>query len=199
MRWKLTIPARAGLNNANFDSCPAIAARRRVSDAQNPVFMTPYRRWAHRLVRHRYFHAVCGRTAPIKFRSLCRAIYRFDSANSVSRCEVFFCSPRKRTFASPNCRLITRNGCSTLARSLGFPVLFLLDPGLGSAGRHLPNVAGPRGDVPLQIIALHSLARTPVAGVGIRVLFLAKPSYKTGSSQNTMPTSAMKAPLRTSP
>jgi hypothetical protein len=31
---------------------------------------------------------------------------------------VYLARPRKRTFISPNCRLMTRNGCSTLARTL---------------------------------------------------------------------------------
>jgi hypothetical protein len=60
-------------------------------------------------------HVVFGRTAPSNCR---RAIHRLDSANSVSSCAVFFYKPLKRTFTKPNCRLITRNGCSTFARML---------------------------------------------------------------------------------
>lgn len=62
-------------------------------------------------------YAAFGRTACMAINCL-RAIHRFDSANSVSTWAVFFCSPRNRTFSSPNWRLITRNGCSTFARML---------------------------------------------------------------------------------
>jgi hypothetical protein len=33
---------------------------------------------------------------------------------------VFLASPRTRTFVKPNCRMITRNGCSTFVRALAF-------------------------------------------------------------------------------
>ena len=65
----------------------------------------------------RVAHALRRRTAAIAIN--CRlAIHRFDSANSVTTCAVFLANPQKRTFISPNWRLMTRNGCSTLARTL---------------------------------------------------------------------------------
>lgn len=39
-------------------------------------------------------HALCTRTCPMHCSSLCLAIHRFDSANSVTICAVFFLSPR---------------------------------------------------------------------------------------------------------
>jgi hypothetical protein len=60
----------------------------------------------------------CGRTHPITAISFLRTIQRFESANSVFSCAVFFSMPRKRTFVNPNCSLISRNACSTLARTL---------------------------------------------------------------------------------
>lgn len=69
-------------------------------------------------------HAVFRRTAAADVINCLRAIHRFDSANSVSRWAVFFCSPRKRTFTKPNWRLSTRNGCSTLARMLALACSF---------------------------------------------------------------------------
>ena len=58
----------------------------------------------------------CGRTHPFASISLPLTIHKFDSANSVTSWTVFFFKPRKRTFTNPNWRLITRNGCSILAR-----------------------------------------------------------------------------------
>lgn len=66
------------------------------------------------------FHAYFGRNFPVDPNNCFRAIHRFDSANSVSTCTVFSANPRKLTFAYPNCRLITRNGCSTRARTRAF-------------------------------------------------------------------------------
>jgi len=43
-------------------------------------------------------HAVCGRTAPSIAVDFFRAIHRFDNANSVSTCAVFFAKPRNLTF-----------------------------------------------------------------------------------------------------
>ena len=60
----------------------------------------------------------CGRNDPVIANSFRRTIHKFDSANSVITCAVFFAKPRNRTFTRPNWRLITRNGCSTLARML---------------------------------------------------------------------------------
>ena len=48
------------------------------------------------------------------------AIERFDSANSVTKCDPFFASLRYRAFMSPNCRLITRNGCPASLRTDAF-------------------------------------------------------------------------------
>jgi len=71
-------------------------------------------------------HAVCGRTTPAIAINFFRAIHRFDNAKSVTTCAVFFSNPRKRTFAKPNWRLMTRNGCSTFARTLALPCSFFL-------------------------------------------------------------------------
>src|SRR5690606_28411484 len=67
------------------------------------------------------------RTSPAFVSKCRRAIHRFDSANSVTNCAVFFARPRKRVFTYPNWRLITRNGSSTLARTwaLDFSILRL--------------------------------------------------------------------------
>lgn len=54
-------------------------------------------------------HAVFRRTTAVIAINCLRAIHRFDRANSVT-CAVFVARPRNRTFTSPNCRLITRNG-----------------------------------------------------------------------------------------
>jgi hypothetical protein len=65
-------------------------------------------------------HVLRGRTAAIAINCR-RAIHRFESANSVTTCAVFLANPRKRTFARRNWRLMTRNGCSTFARTLALP------------------------------------------------------------------------------
>src|SRR5687767_11780169 len=63
---------------------------------------------------------LCGRTYALDL-SICRcAIHRLDSANNVRIYAVFFASPRYCTFVYPNWRLNTRNGWSTLARTLAF-------------------------------------------------------------------------------
>ncbi len=46
-----------------------------------------------------------------------RAIQRFESANRVTSCDPFFAMPLYRAFTWLNCRLMTRNGCSTYART----------------------------------------------------------------------------------
>lgn len=74
-------------------------------------------------------HAAFGQTSGMSCR---RAIQRLDSASSVSRCAAFFCRPRKRTFIKPNWRLLTRNGCSTFARTLRLAMFALLSNRLGS-------------------------------------------------------------------
>ena len=43
---------------------------------------------------------------------------RLDGANSVFNWAVFLNSPRYRTFVCPNYRMMTRNGCTTLALSV---------------------------------------------------------------------------------
>jgi len=50
------------------------------------------------------------------FKSRLRPLHRLDNANSVGRFAVFLASPRYFTFVNPNLRLMTRNGCFTLAR-----------------------------------------------------------------------------------
>lgn len=45
----------------------------------------------------------------------------------------------------------------------GLAVFLLLHFGLGSAFRHPGNVGGSGGDVPLQVVAVDSPRRTPVA------------------------------------
>ena len=59
-----------------------------------------------------------GRTHPCVAISCRLVIQRLDSANSVCSCAVFYSSPRYRTFSWLHRRLITRHGCSTLARML---------------------------------------------------------------------------------
>jgi hypothetical protein len=44
----------------------------------------------------------CGDNYPVIANNRLRAIHRFESANSVTTCAVFFAKPRKRTFTSPN-------------------------------------------------------------------------------------------------
>jgi|GEM_PF-5295521 len=103
--------------------------------------------------------ATCGRThLRLSCSNVCRAIHSFDSANSVRRCAVFLVGPRSRTLTCPNWRLITRNGCSTLARRLALicssgcriaPVgvrLFsaLRLPGYGVTCQLPPNLLGLR-------------------------------------------------------
>ena len=56
-------------------------------------------------------------THPVLSNPWRRTIHRLDKVNSVSRCAGFFTSPRSCTVSSPNGRLISRNGCPTLARS----------------------------------------------------------------------------------
>lgn len=46
-----------------------------------------------------------------------RAIQRFESANSVTRCDSLFASPRYRAVTWPSCHLMTLNGCSTFPRT----------------------------------------------------------------------------------
>ena len=58
-----------------------------------------------------------GHAAAYPASSARRAIQRFESANKVTRCAPFLASPRYRAFTCPNCRLTTRNGCSTFART----------------------------------------------------------------------------------
>jgi hypothetical protein len=60
-----------------------------------------------------------------------------------------------------------------LARTLALPVLPLQKPLLRTPFGQLGDVAGPRGDVPVEILALHARWRTAVARVGPHVLFLA--------------------------
>jgi transposase len=106
-------------------------------------------------------HAVFGRTTPNIAINCLRAIHRFDSANSVTTCAVFLAKPRNRTFTKPNCRLMTRNGCSTFARTLALRCSCFWTRALALALRQLGDVAGPRGDVPLQIVALHARLGAP--------------------------------------
>jgi hypothetical protein len=51
-------------------------------------------------------------------------------------------------------------------------VLFVPGSTLGFALRHLGNVAGPRGDVPLQVVAVPAVWGSSVRGVGPDVVFL---------------------------
>ena len=64
-------------------------------------------------------HGVCARVFHA-LRSALRVIHRLPSANSVVIWAVFFIRPRYRVFVYPNCRLMIRNGCSTLARTPAF-------------------------------------------------------------------------------
>lgn len=45
-------------------------------------------------------------------------IRKLLNANSVISCAVFLARPRYLTLVNPNWHLMTRNGCSTLARTL---------------------------------------------------------------------------------
>lgn len=63
---------------------------------------------------------------------------------------VFFFSPRSRTFMKPNWRLITRNGCSTLAR--------------------MPALSFSIWSISL-CSSLFSLSSALVAGIGVDILF----------------------------
>lgn len=66
---------------------------------------------------------------------LLRTIQRLDGANGVKMSAVFFFKPRKRSFINPNWRLMTQNGCFTLARTL---VFFRFSAVSSSASASLP-------------------------------------------------------------
>lgn len=74
------------------------------------------------------------------------AIHKLDSANSISRCAVPFCSPQKRTFTKPNWRMMTPKRVLDLRVHAGLAMLFLMRARLGSSLGQLGDVAGARGD-----------------------------------------------------
>ena len=77
----------------------------------------------HEAIAFRDPYAASGRTAPCSAINDLRAIRRFDRANSVGRWAVFFCRHQKRTFTSPNWRLIGLLGLAHLRVALAFFVL----------------------------------------------------------------------------
>ena len=89
------------------------------------VRVVPQPSQAHRtvhLIRLRALwplHGARRRTCPIVAINFLLVIHRFDSANSVITCAVFLAKPLNRTFAKPNRRLVTRNGCSILRPNAG--------------------------------------------------------------------------------
>jgi hypothetical protein len=55
----------------------------------------------------------------------------------------------------------------------GLLMFLLLDPSLGLALRQFGDVAGPPGDVPFKVVALHAAGRSPVARIGPHRFLLA--------------------------
>jgi hypothetical protein len=74
---------------------------------------------------------------------------------------------------SPNCRLMTRNGCSTFARTLALRRSRFWATALRCPSGSLAMSLGRGSDMPLQALTVHARLRTPVARVGPHVLFLA--------------------------
>jgi len=80
-----------------------------------------------------------------------RAMNRFESAASTCTLQRFLSIPRSRVFWKPNCRLITRNECSTLARmgALAVSTRSSIRPsGVSGSARRLPGRIATRSPMP---------------------------------------------------